>query len=102
MKYIVIASSNRVPIPPEKGINLYKAATAWTDERLKNGKLDCSYVYVGGGGFSIANVNSQEEGYDALLSYPLYPFFDWEVKPIVDWKHAYNSAIEIYKKMGAK
>ena len=102
MKYLVIASSNSVPIPPEMAVNIYKAAIAWMDERIKNGKLDCSYVYVGGGGIAIANVNSQEELFDELLSYPLYSFFYWEVETLVDWKHAYKSVIELYKKMGAK
>jgi hypothetical protein len=102
MKYLVIASSNGIPIPPEQAINIYKAAIAWTNERIKNGMIEADYIFIGGGGFSIANVNSQEQGYDELLSFPLYPFFDWEVKPLVDWKHAYNSAIELYKKMGAK
>jgi hypothetical protein len=102
MKYLVIANPKTVPIPMDQIVNLYKAAIAWVDERLKNGKIDCTYIYVGGGGFSIGNVNSQEELFDELLSYPLYGFFDWEVKALVDWKHGYNSVIELYKKMGAK
>lgn len=102
MKYLVIANPSLNPIPMDQAVNIYNAAIAWTDEKLKNGKIDCNYVYVGGGGFSIGNANSQEELFDVLLSYPLYPFFNWEVKPLVDWKHAENSVIEFYKKMGAK
>lgn len=102
MKYMVVGNPNLTPIPLEHAVNLYKAAMAWTDERIKNGMIDCHYVYVGGGGFTIGNANSQEELFDELLSYPLYAFFDWEVEPLVDWKHAYNSVIEFYKKMGVK
>lgn len=102
MKYLVIANPSLTPVPLEHAININKAAMAWMDERIKNGKIDCTYVFVGGGGLSIANVNSAEEFFDELLSYPLYGFFDWEVTALVDWKHGYNSVIENYKKMGAK
>ena len=102
MKYLVIATPRPVPVPPEQAISLYKATIAWIDEREKNGMIDANYIFIGGGGFAITNVDSQEKGYDELLSYPLYPFFEWDVKPLVDWKHAFNSAIELYKKMGTK
>jgi hypothetical protein len=101
MKYLVIAHPNPIQIPPEQAVKIYQGAKAWVDERLKNGKIECTYVYVGGGGFSIGNVNSQEELFDELLSYPLYGFFTWEVKALVEWKHGYDSVIEFYKKMGA-
>lgn len=102
MKYLVIVTPNQTPMPPEMAVNIYKAAIAWTDERLKNGKIETIYIFAERGGFSIANVKSQEELFDEILSYPLYPFFDWDVTPLVEWKHGYNSIIDLYKKMGAK
>lgn len=102
MKYLVIANPRPIPIPPEQAIGLYQAASAWTDERLKNGKLEVNYGYPGGGGIAIANVNSPEELFDELLSYPLYGLFDWKIKVLVDLKHAFNSVIEYDKKMMAK
>lgn len=102
MKYLVIVSPNQTPLPPEMAVDIYKAAIVWTEERLKNGKIESTYIFNERGGFSIANVNSQEELFDEMLSYPLYPFFDWEITPLVEWKHGYNSVIELYKKMGAK
>jgi hypothetical protein len=101
MKYLIIAHPNTVQVPPAQAVNIYQAATAWVDARLKNGKIECSYIFVGGGGFSIGNVNSQEELFDELLSYPLYGFFSWEVFALVDWKHGYNSVIELHKKLAA-
>lgn len=102
MKYLVIANPRPIPIPPEQAVSLYQAVLAWTDERLKNGKLEVNYVLPGGGGIAIANVNSPEELYDELLTYPLYGVFDWKIKVLVDLKHALNSGIEYYKKMGTK
>jgi len=60
MKYLVIGNPNLTQMPLEHAVDLYKAAIEWVGERTKNGKIDCTYIYVGGGGFSIANVNSQE------------------------------------------
>ncbi|HEX9091631.1 MAG TPA: hypothetical protein VF831_09090 [Anaerolineales bacterium] len=102
MKYLVIANPRPIQLPPEQAVSLYQAVIAWTDERLKNGKLEVTYGYPGGGGIAIANVNSQEELFDELLTYPLYGLFDWKIKVLVDLKHAFNSVIEYYKKMGTK
>jgi muconolactone delta-isomerase len=102
MKYLVIGKPRPIPIPPDQAITLYNAAIAWADNRIKTGKLDCLYVFPQGGGMAIGNVNSQEEAFDELLSYPLFGFFDWEVDPLTDWKHAYTTVIEMYQKMGAK
>jgi hypothetical protein len=102
MKYLIIGSPNARPVPPDMAINLYQAAIAWVDNLIKTGKLDCTYIFPEAGGMAIGNVNSQEEAFDLLTSYPLYGFFDWKVKVLVDWKYAYNKTIERYKSMGAK
>lgn len=102
MKYMVMGTPSATPIPLEQAEYIYTAAIAWVEERLKNGKIECSYIFADRGGFAISNVNSQEELFDELLSYPLFPFFVWEVKVLVDWKHSYQSIIGLYKKMGAK
>jgi|SRR4030042_6623620 len=102
MKYLVIVTPNQTQIPLEMAEKIYKAAMVWTDERLKSGKIESTYIFNERGGFSVASANSHEELFDEMLSYPLYPFFDWEVTPLVEWKHGYNSVIEFYKKMVVK
>ncbi len=102
MKYLVLGKPRPVMIPPDRAIPLYKSAIAWVDAHIKSGKVDCEYIFPEGGGMAIGNVDSQEEAFDLLSSYPLYGFFDWQVEPLVDWKHAYNSIIEMYTRMGYK
>jgi hypothetical protein len=102
MKYLFVAIPNHVPVPPEQAIGIYKATSAWIAERKKNGRIDVNYIFVGGGGIAIANVETQEQAFAELLSYPLYAFFDWEVKPLVDWQQSLNTIIEFYTKMGAR
>ncbi len=102
MKYLVIGKPRGMPVPPDQAIMLYQAAITWVDGLLKSGKVDCEYIFPEGGGMAIGNVNSQEEAFDMMTSYPLYPFFEWQVYALADWRHAYTTIIEMYKKMGAK
>ena len=102
MKYLTIGSPKAIPVPPDQAVKLYTAAIAWIDKLIKNGTIEAMYIFPEGGGMAISDVNSQEEAFDLLTSYPLYSFFDWKTKVLVDWKHAYNSIIERYKSMGAK
>ncbi len=102
MKYLVTGASRGIPIPPDQALKLYQSAVNWIDSQIKAGKIEAMYIFPEGGGMAIGDVNSQEEAFDMLTSYPLYGFFDWQVRVLVDWKHAYNSIIESYKKMGAK
>lgn len=102
MKYLVTLSPKPFPIPMDQAVRLYQAAIAWTEERVKNGKIESIYIFPGGGGFAVANLNSHGELFVEMLSFPLYPFFEFEVKALVDAAHGYNSTIEFYKKMGAK
>ena len=102
MKFMVTGTPSSTPIPPEQGVFLYTAAIAWMEERLNNGKVDCHYTFPDRGGFAIVNVNTAEELDDEILSYPLYPFFDWDVAVLAEWKHSYRSIMELFKKLGAK
>ena len=72
MKYFVLAKRNTVPLPIFSEL---------------------------GGGFAITNADSHEEVTDSLLEYPLYPFFNWEVKPLSDWSHSYDKLAELFQRI---
>ncbi len=99
MKFIITGLLGRAPIPPQNAETLFQGARQWFDTRTASGKVDCHYVFPEGGGFAITNANSIEEVLSSLVDYPLYPFMTWEVKPLCDWKHAYDKYIELYKKL---
>lgn len=98
MKFMVTGLPGAISVPPGQGMSLYKAAVAWFEERLKNGMIECHYVFPDQGGFAISNASSPEELFNELLSYPLYPFFSWEVKALCDWKQSYDTIIKIFEK----
>ncbi len=90
--------SSSMPIPPEAAEELWTAAKAWVATQIDAGTVDCHYLYIGWGGFAIANAPSHEQALALLVGYPLYPFFVWEVKPLCEWRQAYDAHIEMMKK----
>mgnify|MGYP001819831718 FL=1 len=100
MKFLVMATPLPIPIPPEQGADLYQAARAWIAERLGDGRIDCAYIFVDGGGLAISNAETHEQVFDELLSYPLYRFFGWEVKPLCDVEHTFGTVIEGFTRAG--
>ena len=85
MKYLVMATPLPIPIPPE----LFVEARDWIGERIGDGRFDCVYMFLGGGGVAIRNAESHEEVYEELLAYALYGFFEWSIAPLVGWEHGF-------------
>ena len=100
MKFLITARPSASPVPRDRGVSLYKSAKQWVDEALAEGRLDCHYVFADAGGFSIVNADSHEEVFDTLLNYPVYPFYDWEVKALCDWRRTYDTVIRYYQRLG--
>jgi len=101
MKYLVIAKPGAIPIPPEQGEKLLQASKEWINGKLTDGSIDVTYNFFGGGGFAITNSDSHENVLKELLGYPMYPFFQWEVTPILDQEESFNQYIAFYQKMGS-
>lgn len=99
MKYLIIASPGLTPVPVEQGADLLKAASVWIKGKLEDGSLDCHYSYFGGGGMGIANAESHAELLANILAYPLYPFFEWEVTPLMEYEGAYEEYAGFYQRM---
>jgi muconolactone delta-isomerase len=94
MKYLVTVLSQTASLPPEQGAKLVAAAKEWIQAGLDAGRVDCAYLFADNMlGIAIHNADSHEELFERLLSYPLYRYFDFEVRPLCDWKRA-MAAIE--------
>ena len=85
-------------MPEGQQLDLFKAAQKYGNAMVKDGTFDCVYAFFKGGGFAVANAGSHEEAYDLLTSYPMYPFFEWEVKPILDWDKTFENIYKRFKK----
>ena len=96
MKFLIVGEQ-QAPIPVEMGADLYRAAIEWFNGGFAAGTVECHYVFADMGGFAIMNAESHEAVFDTLLSYPLFPFFEWEVKALCDWDHTYASLIQYFE-----
>lgn len=101
MKFLVTGRPGPMPIPPEQAVGLFQAAKASVDAAIAEGGIDCSYLFLEGGGFVITNADSHEEALDKLLEFPLYPFTVWEVRALCDWSHGYDKFIELFQKLAS-
>jgi hypothetical protein len=98
MKFLIVAKPGNLQIPVDQGAVLLEAGLGWLKAKLADGSLDCLYNFFGGGGFGIGNADSNEELLGNLLAYPLYPFFTWEVTPLLDLEASLEKYMDFYKK----
>ncbi len=81
----LIAGKNKYQMPPEMAPAIVDATIAWAKKYTGNGKIEQLWGLAGmsaGGG--IANVDSADELDAIMTEFPLGPFTDIEVHPMVD------------------
>ena len=101
MKYLITAKPGTTPIPMEQGAVLLQAGGEWLNAKLADGTLDATFNIIGGGGIGIGNAETHEELLGLLLEYPLYPFFSWEITPLLDLDESLKKYIAFYEGMGS-
>jgi hypothetical protein len=101
MKYLIVAKPGTTQIPIEQGAVLLQAGLAWIKSKLADGSLDSTYNIIGGGGIAIGNADSAEQLLADLLEYPLYPFFTWQVTPLLDLDSSIDKYTEYYKRLAS-
>lgn len=82
MKYFISATPGPMPPTPEQ----LDTAIEWLEGKNEDGTFDCTYGFLEGGGFSIANANSHGEALDLMADYPLFGMVTWEVRPLLEFK----------------
>ena len=68
MKYFISATPGPMPPTPEQ----LDAAIEWLEAKNEDGTFDCTYGYLEGADFSIANANSYGDALDLMADYPLF------------------------------
>ena len=84
MKFLVIAKSVH-PIPPEMALGIFDATIAWHKRTKESGKFESAWGLAGlPAGAGVVNVASLEELQAIMAEFPLQPFSNIEVYPLVD------------------
>lgn len=65
---------------------------------VKRGEADCTYAFLGGGGFSIQNANSTEELNQRLMGSPLGLFYEFDVRALTDYGKFMDIVAEAFEK----
>jgi hypothetical protein len=98
MKYLVTVKPGPMPPPVE----LVRQAQKWLQAKLDDGSFEACYAFPEGGGCSIGNNDSAEHLMEQLMEYPLSPFVEYEVQPLVDLNAAFDRFIPFIEKMSAQ
>jgi hypothetical protein len=98
MEFLVLVKPGPAPPPVE----LVRSAQEWIDGRLSDGTIECCYAFIGGGGFSVTKADSHEQLMDELLDYPLSPFLEYDVRPLIGLDHAFKRFVAMAEQMAAQ
>ena len=98
MKFMVTATPRPLPPPAD----LLRQAQVWLQAKLDDGSFEAVYAFPEGGGCSIGENDSHEDLMDQLMDYPLSPFVDFEVQPLVDMDAAFDRIIPFAEAMSAQ
>ncbi len=93
MKFLVITKPRTVPLP-DNYVELVKAAKEWLNAKVADGTIDFVYSMLPNGGVSITNVDSHKQAFDLMQEYPLTPFLDWKIVPLVDLNYTFDKLIK--------
>lgn len=73
------------PMPPDMALGLMEALEGWVNKHTASKKFEQAWHFpgmMGGGG--IINVNSLEELNAIVMEFPLAPFTETEVRPLME------------------
>lgn len=97
MKFLVVTKPKGVPIP-ENYADIMRSAKTWINSKIESGEIEALYSLLPSKSIAIVNTDSHEKLWEDMVSYPLYPFLEWKIKPIVDWKYTFDRSIEMLSK----
>jgi hypothetical protein len=71
-----------MPPTPEQ----FDASLSWIEDKLNDGRFDCVFGFVEGGGFSVVNADSHRDVLELMAAYPLFGLVTWDVHPLLEFK----------------
>ena len=80
---IVVISRPKFPVPPDQLPALIQAFAAWR-ERYRSVSESFEFFAGGGGGFGVVNVPDEATFNQIMIEYPLGPFSELEIRPVLD------------------
>jgi hypothetical protein len=98
VKYLVTVKPGPMPPPIEQ----VRQARDWIQARVADGTFEAVYAFPEGGGCSIGDNDSPEQLMERLMEYPLSPFVEYHVQPLVELDAAFDRFIPFVEKLNAQ
>ncbi len=97
---IVVISRPRFPVPPDQLPPLVQGFAAWR-ERYRSMSESFEFFAGGGGGFGVVNVPDEATLNQIMMEYPLGPFSELEIRPVLDGDKALAQLLAFLQAMAA-
>lgn len=68
--------------------------------KVKEGVVDCTYAFVGGGGCSIINADSADRLNEQLFGGPLALFYEYEIRALSDYASFMDGVAKAIERQG--
>jgi hypothetical protein len=98
MKYLVTVKPGPMPPPVE----LVCSSREWIQGKADDGTFEAAYAFPEGGGCSIGDYESNERLIELLMEYPMSPFVEYAVQPLVDMDAAFDRFIPFVEQATAQ
>jgi len=98
MKFLTIARPGPMPPPAD----VVRAAQQWVQEKRDDGTFECTYGFVEGGGLAIGIAPTVEGQMDLMLEYPLAPFVQYEVHPLIEADEGFQRLLTMLDRVAAQ
>jgi muconolactone delta-isomerase len=99
MKFLVLYKPKSGAPPMDNPLAIFQAAKAYMNAEAASGMIDIGYAIPMNSGFSISNAESHEELWERLAAYPLAPYSDIQIFPLLNADHYFDKTIEGIQQM---
>lgn len=99
MKYLVSGEQVASALSHEDQARFLEAAKGWVAKGTAEGKIEGAYSFIDGGGMFIINAQNHEEVTELLLTFPLMPISNLDIRPLLDFTKNADCIINALKKI---
>ena len=95
MKFLVMltAKGGGQQFTKEQFLGMQTASRQYIRDLIEDGTIEGAWATPTGAGYCIVNCNSHEEMFDLIAKYPSSPFLNFEVIPLCDIEHTFNTIL---------
>lgn len=98
MRYLVLSEPAGTPASPEEAAAMLAAGAEWMEKHLADGTVECTYLFADRGGLAVVEAESNDAVMGMLIGYPLYPYYRWRVRPLVEWRSGFRLVGELWQR----